>query len=103
MAELFRLKITSDNDVVLPTRLVSLLHLVEGDELQLQVNDDKSLSIEKVSARAVGNGPDANTLIELKRRADIPGSADLAKKFLSKSRSEPRVAAAKARGAGGTG
>lgn len=93
MAELFRLKITSRNDVVMPARLKSRLQLREGDELQIEVSDDDSLSIEKVSAGKIPIS-EKERVEDLKRRASSPGSRDLASQFLSDVRSNSMSRAA---------
>lgn len=46
MEELFRLKIAAKRQVTLPQRLLNALHLSEGDEIRLQVNDGQIAAVE---------------------------------------------------------
>jgi bifunctional DNA-binding transcriptional regulator/antitoxin component of YhaV-PrlF toxin-antitoxin module len=39
MKELFRLKIASKRQATIPQRLLNLLHLAEGDEIRIEVED----------------------------------------------------------------
>lgn len=41
MRELFRMKIASKRQVTIPQRMLNLLHLNEGDELQIEIVDGK--------------------------------------------------------------
>jgi antitoxin component of MazEF toxin-antitoxin module len=87
MAELFRLKIASGNDVILPPRLMSRLQLRECGELRIQVDDDDSLTINKVR-KPETPVPSEKTLEELKHRAAHSGSRELVEKFLEEVRAK---------------
>ena len=44
MTELFRLKIAAKRQLTLPQRLLSVLNLAEGDEIQVRVEDGQIVS-----------------------------------------------------------
>lgn len=46
MKELFRLKIASKRQATVPQRLLNLLHLSEGDEIQIVVEDGQIRSVQ---------------------------------------------------------
>ena len=46
MRELFRLKIASKRQATVPQRLLNLLHLSEGDEIRIEIEDDRITKVE---------------------------------------------------------
>jgi bifunctional DNA-binding transcriptional regulator/antitoxin component of YhaV-PrlF toxin-antitoxin module len=50
MTERFRLKIVSKRQVTIPQRMLNLLHLSEGDELQIEVDDSRILGVRTLKA-----------------------------------------------------
>lgn len=46
MKELFRLKIASKRQATIPQRMLNLLHLSEGDEIQIEVEDGRIRSVQ---------------------------------------------------------
>jgi antitoxin component of MazEF toxin-antitoxin module len=98
MAELFRLMITSAQDVVIPVRLMNRLGLQVGDELEVEIDDEDSLSL-KVVRQVARRQPTKEKLAELKRRDQLPGSPDELKRFLAESAKATKQIAARARSA----
>ena len=50
MTARFRLKIVSKRQVTIPQRMLNLLHLSEGDELQIEVDDSRILNVRTLKA-----------------------------------------------------
>jgi len=50
MTEMFRLKIVSKRQVTIPQRMLNLLHLSEGDELQIEVGDSRIQQVRTLKA-----------------------------------------------------
>ena len=50
MTERFRLKIVSKRQVTIPQRMLNLLHLSEGDELQIEVSDSRIQEVRTLKA-----------------------------------------------------